>query len=129
MVYLSIDMMKSLKNFCLFILMTIFLLLSVSCGPITREIKYEVTGTIPVADITYANFTAETDKLADVTLPWSKSFTVAIDYSDYFTARLSASKYTSGSLTANIYVNGTLVKTSTDSGSHPSVSIYESIWN
>jgi len=123
-------MKKIHKNYWLLILIVFSLFIVAGCGPaITREIKYEVTGTVSHADITYENFTGATDKLSNVDIPWSKLFTVTIEYDSSFRAYLMARNSTNGSITVNIYVNGILVKTSTDSGSSQYVSISEYINN
>ena len=124
-------MKKNRKIYDLLILLFILILIVFGgCSfPITREIKYEVNGTVPMADITYKNFTEGTDKLTDVELPWSKTFSVTIEANRSFVANLTATNRTKGSLTASIYVNDILVKTSTDSGSTQYVYVSEYIDN
>lgn len=122
--------MSQYKNHLLLILIAFSFFFVTGCMvPITVEVKYEVTGSVPRANITYVNFTGATNRLTDVELPWSTLFTVTIDRHRSFSSRVSATNFTDGSLTANIYVNGILVKTSTDSGSFQSVWISEWIRN
>ncbi|MCL2294678.1 MAG: MmpS family transport accessory protein [Spirochaetes bacterium] len=111
------------------IVFSLFIVAGCGSSPITVEIKYEVTGTVPSANITYQNFTGATDTLTGFALPWSKTFTVTIDRHRSFHAHVRAGNSTTGSLTANIYVNGILVRTSTNSGSFQLVSISYTIWN
>ena len=123
----------SMKNILIFsVLISLFLITSCSydSGPtVVKKIKYEVTGTIDQVDIRYTNFTRADDNLSNVTLPWSLEFSIAIEYNSSFSAHVYARKFATGSITAQIYVDDVLVKTSTNSGSYPSSSLYYIVWN
>ena len=96
-----------------------------SGSTIVKTIKYEVTGTVPLVDISYHNFTETTDDLKNVSLPWEKTFSVAIEHHNSFFAHLWARSYgTSGTVTASIYVDDVVVKTATGSSSASSLSYF-----
>lgn len=50
----------------------------------TYKVKYEVTGSADMVDITMSNAGGDTEQLDNVTLPWSKSFTVTVKRYHHF---------------------------------------------
>ena len=80
-----------------------------------REVRYEVTGTAALVDITIENSSGGTSQYADVAPPWTYDFSAKVDDFVYVSAQNATS---TGSVTATIKIDGDTFKTSTSSGAY-----------
>lgn len=74
----------------------------------TYKLKYEVTGTVQKANITYVNENGGTSDANNVSLPWTYSFRAK----EGTYVWVHASKDDSGSITAKIYKDGKVLESS-----------------
>jgi tetratricopeptide (TPR) repeat protein len=81
----------------------------------SSDIKYEVTGSTSMADVTYRNKDGGTSQANGVSIPWSYSFKGSSGKLVYISAQ---SKRESGSITVTIYKDGSVFKSSKSSGAY-----------
>ncbi len=93
------------------------LLTTVNCSRNSHEIKYKVTNTAGMVDITYTNSSGGTSQANNVITPWEYSFEVKVENGDYFSLYLSAqNKEDNGEVVVTIYVDGDIFKRASCSG-------------
>jgi hypothetical protein len=84
------------------------------------EVRYEVTGTAELVNITYQNDSGGISQVTNMPLPWSLSFSG--DPADY--VYLSAQNQgETGSVTVTIYKDGDVFKRASSEGSHVIASV------
>lgn len=104
------------------VLLTFFLMTCQLFGP--RQVKYEVTGTAALVDITIENEDGGTSQFSGVATPWSYNFSAPQDAFVYVSAQ---NQTDAGSVTTSIYVNAELFKVSTSSGAYVIATAYGSV--
>ena len=90
------------------------MLLIAGCS-LEREVRYEVTGTAALVDITIENSSGGTSQYSDVAPPWAYDFSAMVDDFIYVSAQNATS---TGSVTATIKIDGDVYKSSTSSGAY-----------
>lgn len=84
------------------------------------DLRYEVTGSAELVNITYENLNGGISQLSAIPLPWS--VTLSADPGDY--VYLSAyNRGESGSVTVTIYEDGSVFKRASSEGAHVTASV------
>lgn len=104
-------------------MMVFLLLLTAACSnpfDYSIDVRYEVTGSAELVDITYENLNGGISQLSGMPLPWS--ITISAEPGDY--VYLSAyNRGESGSVTVTIYDDGSVFKRATSQGGHVTASV------
>jgi len=85
-------------------------------------VMYEVTGTVPAADIQVTSPSGSTDVYNDTGLPWRFTYEGFTNGQAYVYAHNNTDD--SGSVTVNIYVDGRLARTATSTGPYQTAVTY-----
>ena len=108
-----------MKVFC-FIL---FLCLAVACSnpfDTSIDIRYEVSGSAQLANVTYENGSGGTSQMTNIALPWSHTFSGEPDEYVYLYAH---SQSETGSITVTIYKDGDVFRRATSEGAFVAASV------
>ena len=104
------------------LLITVALVLTACSNPFDSsiDVRYEVTGSAELVNVTYQNNNGGISQVTDVLLPWSMSFSG--DPEDY--VYLSAQNQgETGSITVTIFKNNDIFKSATSTGSYVVASV------
>lgn len=85
-------------------------------------VMYEVTGSVPLADIKVSSPSGSMDSYEDMGLPWRFTYEGFTDGQAYVYAHNNSDD--DGSVTVNIYVDGRLVRTATSTGPYQTAVTY-----
>jgi hypothetical protein len=86
---------------------------AIGLGGGSHQVKYEVTGTATIVDVTYQNENGDASQLSKRLVPWSTTVTVGSGGFAYVSAQNAGE---SGDVTCTIYVDGTQKESNTSSG-------------
>ena len=104
-------------------LILIVALLLIACSnPFDSSItvKYEVTGSAELVNVTYQNNNGGISQITDVVLPWSMTFSGNPEDYVYLSAQNQGE---TGSITVTIYKDNDIFKSATSSGSYVVASV------
>lgn len=98
------------------------LLLMACSNPFDSSIavKYEVTGTAELVNVTYQNNNGGISQVTDASLPWSMTFSGNPEDYVYLSAQ---NQEETGSITVTIYKNNDVFKSATSTGSYVVASV------
>jgi hypothetical protein len=103
----------------------LFLLACAGVGASCQQpvvVMYEVTGSVPMADIQITSPSGGTESFVDMGLPWRFTYEGFTDGQAYVYAHNNSDD--DGSVTVNIYVDGRLARTATSTGSYQTAVTY-----
>ena len=104
------------------ILVIVALLLTACTNPFDSSItvKYEVTGSAELVNVTYQNNNGGISQITDVVLPWSMTFSGNPEDYVYLSAQNQGE---TGSITVTIFKNDDVFKSATSTGSYVVASV------
>ncbi len=101
----------------------LFLCLALACSnpfDTSIEIRYEVSGSAQLANVTYENGSGGTSQMTNIALPWSHTFSVEPNEYVYLYAQ---SQCETGSITVTIFKDGDVFRRATSEGSFVAASV------
>jgi len=107
------------------IMACLFLLASAGVSAACQQpvvVMYEVTGSVPLADIQITSPSGSMESFVDMGLPWRFTYEGFTDGQAYVYAHNNSDD--DGSVTVNIYVDGRLARTATSTGAYQTAVTY-----